>query len=69
MFERILVAYNGSEGAKRALVKAGEIAKVAEAEIHVLTVGGFRSMRKRCAKQWTRRRGGRRHSIQKSPKK
>ncbi len=39
MFERILVAYDGSEGAKRALAKAGEIAKVAKAEIHVLTVG------------------------------
>jgi nucleotide-binding universal stress UspA family protein len=39
MFKKILVAYDGSEGAKLALAKAGEIAQVGRAEIHVLTVG------------------------------
>ena len=39
MFKKILVAYDGSEGAKFALAKAGKIAEVGKAEIHVLTVG------------------------------
>jgi nucleotide-binding universal stress UspA family protein len=39
MFKKILVAYDGSEGAKLALAKAGEIAEVGKAEIHILTVG------------------------------
>ena len=39
MFKKILVAYDGSEGAKLALAKAGQIAQVGRAEIHVLTVG------------------------------
>jgi nucleotide-binding universal stress UspA family protein len=39
MFKKILVAYDGSEGAKLALAKAEEIAKAAKAEIHILAVG------------------------------
>jgi nucleotide-binding universal stress UspA family protein len=39
MFKKILVAYDGSEGAKFALAKAGELAEVGKAEIHILTVG------------------------------
>jgi nucleotide-binding universal stress UspA family protein len=39
MFKKILVAYDGSDSAKVALAKAGKIAKVGKAEIHVLTVG------------------------------
>jgi nucleotide-binding universal stress UspA family protein len=36
MFKKILVAYDGSEEAKLALAKAGQIAEVGEAEIHIL---------------------------------
>ena len=39
MFKRILVAYDGSEGAKLALAKAVEISKAAKADIHILAVG------------------------------
>ncbi len=39
MFKKILVAYDGSEGAKLALAKAREIAKAAKADIHILAVG------------------------------
>lgn len=39
MFKRILVAYDGSDGAKLALAKAGKIAEVGKADIHILTVG------------------------------
>jgi nucleotide-binding universal stress UspA family protein len=39
MFRKILVAYDGSEGAKLALAKAREIVQAARAEIHVLAVG------------------------------
>jgi nucleotide-binding universal stress UspA family protein len=39
MFKKILVAYDGSEGAKLALAKAVEIAKVSKAETHILAVG------------------------------
>jgi len=39
MFRKILVAYDGSEGAKSALAKAQEIAKAANADIHILAVG------------------------------
>lgn len=39
MFKKILVAYDGSDGAKLALAKAGEIAEIGNSELHVLTVG------------------------------
>ncbi|TAJ76913.1 universal stress protein [bacterium] len=39
MFKKILVAYDGSEGAKLALSKAADIGKVSEAELHILAVG------------------------------
>jgi nucleotide-binding universal stress UspA family protein len=39
MFKKILVAYDGSEGAKLALAKAEEIARVATAALHILAVG------------------------------
>ena len=39
MFKKLLVAYDGSEGAKLALGKATEIANVAKAEIHIVAVG------------------------------
>jgi nucleotide-binding universal stress UspA family protein len=39
MFSRILVAYDGSEGARPALSKAAEIAKISGAEVHILAVG------------------------------
>lgn len=39
MFKKILLAYDGSEGSKLALDKAAELAKLAEAEIHILAVG------------------------------
>jgi nucleotide-binding universal stress UspA family protein len=39
MFKKILVAYDGSEGAKLALAKAAQITNVAKAEIHILAVG------------------------------
>jgi nucleotide-binding universal stress UspA family protein len=39
MFKKILVAYDGSEGAKLALRKAVEIVNAAKAEIHIVAVG------------------------------
>lgn len=39
MFNKILVAYDGSVGAKLALEKVTEIARVADAELHLLAVG------------------------------
>ena len=39
MFEKILLAYDGSEGSKLAFEKAAEIAKLGPAEIHILAVG------------------------------
>ena len=39
MFKKILVAYDGSEGAKLALEKAVAIAETAAAELHLLAVG------------------------------
>ncbi|MBI2998536.1 MAG: universal stress protein [Deltaproteobacteria bacterium] len=39
MFKKILVAYDGSEGAKLALEKSGEIVGAADAELHLLAVG------------------------------
>ena len=39
MFKKILVAYDGSEGAKLALTKAREIAQAAKADLHILAVG------------------------------
>jgi len=39
MFKKILVAYDGSEGAKLALQKAREITQAANAEIHILALG------------------------------
>jgi len=39
MFKKILVAYDGSEGAKLALQKAREITQAANAEIHIVAVG------------------------------
>ena len=39
MFKKILVAYDGSEGAKLALEKRGEIVGAAHAELHLLAVG------------------------------
>ena len=39
MFKKILVAYDGSEGAKLALTKGREIAQAAKADLHFLAVG------------------------------
>lgn len=39
MFRKILVAFDGSEGAKFALAKAAELVKATRAEFHVLSVG------------------------------
>jgi nucleotide-binding universal stress UspA family protein len=39
MFKKILIGYDGSDGAKKALTKGIEIAKVAGAEIYILSVG------------------------------
>lgn len=39
MFNKILVAYDGSEGGKLALGKAEEIAQAANADLHLLAVG------------------------------
>ena len=39
MFEKILLAYDGSEGSKLAFEKAAELAKLGEAEVHLLAVG------------------------------
>jgi nucleotide-binding universal stress UspA family protein len=39
MFKKILLAYDGSVGSKLALDHAAELAKAAQAEIHILAVG------------------------------
>ncbi len=39
MFNKILVAYDGSDGAKLALEKVADLAKFASAELHLLAVG------------------------------
>jgi nucleotide-binding universal stress UspA family protein len=39
MFKKILVAYDGSAGAKQALATARALAQAANAEIHLLSVG------------------------------
>lgn len=39
MFNKILLAYDGSDGARLAFEKVIEIAKVANAELHLLAVG------------------------------
>jgi len=39
MFKKILIGYDGSDGAKKALTKGIEIAKVSGAEIYILSVG------------------------------
>jgi nucleotide-binding universal stress UspA family protein len=39
MFKKILLAYDGSEGAKLALEKVAEMAKTAAVELHLLAVG------------------------------
>ena len=39
MFKKILLAYDGSEGAKLALEKVTEMAKAGAAELHLLAVG------------------------------
>jgi len=39
MFNKILVAYDGSEGSKLALEKASDIAKASVAAFHILAVG------------------------------
>ncbi len=44
MFKRILVAYDGSNGAWEAIGKAAELAKITDAEILVLTVYRHHSM-------------------------
>lgn len=44
MFERILIAYDGSNGAERALTTAAGLAKLAGAELVVLTVYRHHSM-------------------------
>ena len=39
MFNKILLAYDGSDGAKLALEKVADLAKFASAELHLLAVG------------------------------
>ncbi len=39
MFNKILLAYDGSDGARLAFEKVVEIAKVADAELHLIAVG------------------------------
>lgn len=41
MYKKILVSYDGSEGAKKALINAIQIAKSFNAELTALWVGGF----------------------------
>lgn len=44
MFERILVPYDGSIGAERALIKASELAKLCDAPLVIVTVYRHHSM-------------------------
>ncbi len=39
MFKKILLAYDGSDGAKLALERVAELAKVTKTELHMLAVG------------------------------
>ncbi len=39
MFKRILLGYDGSDGARLALEKAAELARLTGAEVHVVAVG------------------------------
>ena len=39
MFNKILLAYDGSDGSKLAFEKAAEIAKLTSADFHILAVG------------------------------
>ena len=39
MFDKILLAYDGSDGSKLALEKAAEIAQLTRANFHILSVG------------------------------
>jgi nucleotide-binding universal stress UspA family protein len=39
MFQKVLLAYDGSEGARRALERAAEIAAAGSAELHIIAVG------------------------------
>ena len=39
MFKKILLAFDGSDGSNLALEKTAELAKLAEAEVHILAVG------------------------------
>jgi len=44
MFNKILLAYDGSDGAKLAFEKAAEIAKLTSADFHILAVGRIKEI-------------------------